>query len=564
MKNWPGAIVLCALVLAGCHAGGTAALPPVPSQAGPGALAPRASSAIVTLLVPPGVNASGIEGTVYSVWPNGGQLVRFTADVRSTSHLCKIVTGVRTCTIPVAIAAGGPYALISTLFNRPPVNGSFPGAKTLGGGIRTVTVAATGSTKIGLTTSSRIARATISLRPSAIHAIDAAKIAAIVTGYDANGYAIVSNGFTTAKGAVKLSIAADSASRAVLALSPTTVALPQNGALSISYASSKASASQITAGFSATVTAAANQSGVTAGSARLTALAPRIASVALPQPTSFPYTMIAGPDGTMWFSEFNAGQVGHVTTALHLIKEYPGFHHPQTIAIGSDRALWIANDDGDSSIVRLATTGALTVHALPVNTYPAGISAGPGGLLWFGSVNDNYIGTISTAGTLGTTHPLAAGNNYPSFSVEAPDGNEYFTLPGSGKLALVTPAGAISTHTVPGTSSPENVIVGPDRNVWFTDSKQGAFFRYVTSTHAFTKFPVAAADAPAGPLCIGPDGKIWFSAGIAGIGRIDPATGAVAIVKLPSSIAYPYGIALGPDGALYLTLDSPAAIARVQ
>ncbi|WP_442968078.1 Vgb family protein, partial [Rhabdothermincola sp.] len=51
-----------------------------------------------------------------------------------------------------------------------------------------------------------------------------------------------------------------------------------------------------------------------------------------------------------------------------------------------------------------------------------------------------------------------------------PDGNLWFTNWGSNSIGRVTPAGVVSIFTDPGIDGPFRIAAGPDGNVWFTNS----------------------------------------------------------------------------------------------
>src|SRR5437588_145666 len=78
-------------------------------------------------------------------------------------------------------------------------------------------------------------------------------------------------------------------------------------------------------------------------------------------PLSGPYGIVAGPDGALWFTEFNGNRIGRIITS-GVITEYstgltPG-SFPTRIAVGPDGALWFT--EFSDRIGRIATTGAIT------------------------------------------------------------------------------------------------------------------------------------------------------------------------------------------------------------
>ncbi|HVA34012.1 MAG TPA: hypothetical protein VNG31_07665, partial [Candidatus Baltobacteraceae bacterium] len=390
----------------------------------------------------------------------------------------------------------------------------------------------------------------IAVQPPALHAIDSATFPAIVTGLDAKGNAIVADRFTGARRFKSaINVVVDAASRNAVSVSKRTIAAPSDGTLTISYSSSNATAKQIHRGFHTTITVSSNTTSELSGKVTLSVAKPAVAQTSIPTQNAQPEAIAAGSDGALWFCEFGAAQVGRVTTSpFRVAHEYPTyFDNPYTIAAGSDGAMWVANWSGGGGITRISTDGFVTPYDLPVNTYPAGISSGPNGYLWYGSVQGNYVSWIAPDGTLGPQYALPPGNNYPLHSTLGPDGNEYFALQGTGQIAQVTPGGSIANlYTIPGASpSPQDVVSGPGSRIYFADTAQLAIFS-MTPSGTFARWNLPARMAPSGPLAVGPDGKLWFAA-TNGVGRLDPNSGAIFQVPMPQAGTGPDGIALGAD-----------------
>ena len=76
-----------------------------------------------------------------------------------------------------------------------------------------------------------------------------------------------------------------------------------------------------------------------------------------PVPGSAPSVITAGPDGNLWFTEFNAGKIGRITPS-----------------------------------------GSITEFAIPTaNSRSQGITAGPDGNVWFAESLTSRIGRITTS-----------------------------------------------------------------------------------------------------------------------------------------------------------------------
>jgi virginiamycin B lyase len=113
----------------------------------------------------------------------------------------------------------------------------------------------------------------------------------------------------------------------------------------------------------------------------------------------------AGPDGALWFTEFNDA-IGRISTS-GTITEYPTpvqLSGDEGIAAGSDGALWFAGLGGNT-VGRINVTG--TISGLPVPAavpFPEVVAAGPDGAIWFTEGQHNsggrgWIGRVKVPAT---------------------------------------------------------------------------------------------------------------------------------------------------------------------
>src|SRR6516164_4506681 len=107
---------------------------------------------------------------------------------------------------------------------------------------------------------------------------------------------------------------------------------------------------------------------------------------------STPFFITSGPDGSLWFTLGETGQIGRITTS--------------------------------GTITEFSVS---TGHGSPAaSSGPVGITAGPDGNLWFAEHNAGKIGRITTSGSI-TEFPLPTGATAPQFITVGPDGNLWFT-----------------------------------------------------------------------------------------------------------------------------------------
>jgi virginiamycin B lyase len=190
-----------------------------------------------------------------------------------------------------------------------------------------------------------------------------------------------------------------------------------------------------------------------------------------------PYQITTGPDGALWFSEFGDESLGRITTdgvlsggAFSDIQPCSPITgdcaQPAGITTGPDGALWFT-EWNENAIGQITTDGTLTEYPLPITFggLPFSIVVGPDGALWFTS--HNAIGRITTTGT------ITGYQTFPFFITPGPDGALWFTEQGaiSNAIGRITTSGVINEYTIPTSASdPEGIASGPDGALWFTEA----------------------------------------------------------------------------------------------
>lgn len=146
-----------------------------------------------------------------------------------------------------------------------------------------------------------------------------------------------------------------------------------------------------------------------------------------------------------------------------------------------------------------------------------------------------------------------------------PDGNLWVTNTGSGTISKVTTAGVVTTYTIPTPGSgPRSIAAGPDNALWFTENVANKIGRLAVDG-TFTEYAIpTAASEPVG-IALGTDNALWFTE-YAGnkIGRITTA-GAITEFPLPTPGSGPYDIVAGIPASerLYFTQLTGARIGTV-
>jgi tripartite motif-containing protein 71 len=154
---------------------------------------------------------------------------------------------------------------------------------------------------------------------------------------------------------------------------------------------------------------------------------------------SKPTGITAGPDGNLWFANFNNGTlaktIGKITTSGS-VTEYSISGAAQGITSGSDGNVWYANP-GNGKIGKITTAGAATEYLLPTESRPEWITAGPEGKLWFTDRGTSKVGSITTSGAV--VEYSAGTNNEPAGITTGSDKNLWFAEYGTSKIAMLAP-----------------------------------------------------------------------------------------------------------------------------
>ena len=240
-------------------------------------------------------------------------------------------------------------------------------------------------------------------------------------------------------------------------------------------------------------------------------------------PTSVPLTLLGlalGPDRNLWFTGFSRS--GDVIVKASTAGQFTTFSvgtkmEPAEITAGPDGNLWFT-DFATNAIGKVTTGGVVTEYSVPSGGRPYDIVLGRDGNLWFDEENSPLIGKTTPAGII-TEYPLPNPNSSTASGMTAaPDGNvwvaESAVIKGSKvfpghHLDRVTPTGSITDYYIAGTNpfSPTSLGYG-DLLYLFVD--QG-LATYNIRTHQFIIVGQPPNAGGSGPMTVGPDDNLWFT-----------------------------------------------------
>ena len=313
----------------------------------------------------------------------------------------------------------------------------------------------------------------------------------------------------------------------------------------------------------------------------------------IPTADSGPTGITTGPDGNIWFTEANIGEIGRIsynaTTHQILAVDPPitpaNGSQPFAITVGPDENLWFT-DQGTNSIGTINVhTDAVTEYPIPTpDSMPWGITSGPNDTIWFTEENTNKIGMIDlNAPTITVSEPITLSSvARPFFITEGADSNLYFTEKGTSQIGRIvynatTDASSLTEYPTPTSDSePYGITAGPggSSTLWYTEfgANKVGMINISTSTPSFAP-EITIPTGNSGPegITAGPDGEIYFiennfASGvyIHNLGIVSPTSNTVIAEipiptsgSAPTSITPPQAITVGPDDNLWLTDSNP-------
>ena len=293
------------------------------------------------------------------------------------------------------------------------------------------------------------------------------------------------------------------------------------------------------------------------------------------------------PDGSMWFLEEDANQVGRIT-ATGQLQEFPlpptdsSVEGPaKGMDVGPDGSVWVTTEHGEN-LTRLSSAGQVLNNWTFPNydgcvgdscPYGGEVRVAPDNTAW---VTMNYGSSFVVKVTPGGQ--LTASDNSPECDDvlgEAADGTMWCQNGSAQAQDTITRVNADAaggtTYPLPSDASyPNGLAAGPVGSIWFTRSWSGTMFTspshgsigYLDAASGATQIWSTGSRSAPSDLVMGPDRQMWFTnrGAAPGIGHIS-ATGVGAISSVGNY--EPTSLTFSPDGAIWFTDAKNNAIVRV-
>jgi virginiamycin B lyase len=292
----------------------------------------------------------------------------------------------------------------------------------------------------------------------------------------------------------------------------------------------------------------------------------------LPTANSAPTGITSAPDGSLWFTERSANQLGRLSPS-GVLTEYPvptASSAPEQITASPDGNVWFTERYG-RKIGRVSQGGgAIAEFTVPgTGAYPTAIATRQDGTVWFASADSAATARLGWISSTGTITQLATGATRTTITgiVGGPDGNLWVTEVsnywGDGVARVVTSGyGKFTNYKLPSPhANPQSITVGPDNNLWFTESSADKIGQ-ITTGGALTEYALAAGSRPQ-QIVSGPDGALWFTEkGGNKVGR-RATDGTLTELAVPTAGSQPFGLVKKQDGTLWFTEQSGNRLGEV-
>jgi virginiamycin B lyase len=229
---------------------------------------------------------------------------------------------------------------------------------------------------------------------------------------------------------------------------------------------------------------------------------------------SAPHGVIIGPDGAPWVTDGGQNAIARADPADHKVTlfrlpEQEAFANLNTAAFDRNGILWFTGQSGIYGRLD-PRSGDLAVFKSPRGRGTYGITATPGGDIWYASLAGNHIAHIDvTTGNAAVVEPPTPHQGARRVWSDS-RGRIWVSEWTSGQVSMHDPAdGSWKGWKLPGANpSTYAVYVDNKDKVWVSDFSANAILRFDPARETFNAFPSNKPDASVRQLA-GRPGEVW-------------------------------------------------------
>lgn len=285
----------------------------------------------------------------------------------------------------------------------------------------------------------------------------------------------------------------------------------------------------------------------------------------IPTANSFPVGVAVAADGTVWFTQQNAHQIGRLDPKSGVITEYKtptANSGPVGITVGHDGAIWFteafANKIGRLDPDKPDHIEEFTIPT-PVSA-PLYITRGSDGALWYVGVRSHKLGRIDPNTRAFVEYSTPTPKAGPTSVITGPDGALWISQLNADKIARFDVNMRRFTDDIPiksekngPRSGPGILVNGPDGNIWFTQMLGNQIARLNPTTREIFEFsvPTAVAASSVGVADTAAEALVEAQAALGAERQLGPTAG-------------PGGIAFSSDGTIWYSAIFADLVSRLR
>ena len=229
---------------------------------------------------------------------------------------------------------------------------------------------------------------------------------------------------------------------------------------------------------------------------------------------SAPHGVVVGPDGAPWITDSGQNAIVRVDPESKKVTVFPlpkdrGYANLNTAAFDAKGTLWFTGQSGVYGRLD-PKSGRVEVFDAPKGRGPYGITATPGGEVYYASLAGNHIARIDTkSGKAAIIEPPTRNQGARRVWSDS-KGRIWVSEWNSGQVSVYDPKGeSWKSWKLPG-DSPRAYAVYVDGNddVWLSDFGANAIVRFDPKTEKFTSFPSDRRGANVRQI-LGRPGEVW-------------------------------------------------------
>jgi streptogramin lyase len=231
-------------------------------------------------------------------------------------------------------------------------------------------------------------------------------------------------------------------------------------------------------------------------------------------------SIVAGPDGNLYFTEPNGDKTGQVSPAGRIVEAplpVPG-SKPRTIATAPDGSLWIT-EEGTDRVARIdLAEGVLRERWLEPGARPTGIAARADGTIWIAEPGLDRVATMpATAKGPMISFRIPFADSRPNAILSGPEGDVWFTEeagPWLGRFTSVAGTKAEYQRLGPSplTQGTRWLAFGPNGDFWFTS---GHRIGSISANLLLGEMACVRGGCglPVNALAVSQEGDLWYATG---------------------------------------------------